>query len=370
MKMIKTALVAVFAVFTLSAAAPAAELTSLNKDSVSQLTADLKLPVPSLEEVLTTRAGLDPVVITVPGLKFGEIGWGPFELKNFFHIFHKFFPNNKVDEADVVNSIVSFNKDYFFLDKGETTADLADAAPQRAMPDNYLEVKLKEIPGYENHDVKIAPFDWSRDPGDTEKTVPELERLIAQTYDAYKGSGRPIFILAHSWGSVLTHQALHNLENYRPDLRIDKLITAGSPLIPANFVVKLFMKVEIDNAHLLKAVTKPASVKAWHNIWSSRDAYSNFIPAADTNYQTDAGVEKVEPTLIDLILHNKLLTKDARKDLFKIRDIKAWHASYFFDFKAELVSIHKEIYVPIFRPIMAPQVMDCAKATALPVRPI
>jgi len=369
MKIIKTALAAGFVVFTLSAAAPAAELNSLNKNSVQQLTADLKVPAPTLDQALTTRAGLDPVVITVPGLKFGEIGWGPFELKHFFNIFHKLFPASKLEEADVINSFVSFNRSYFFLNDGETVADLEAATPQRAMPDNYLEMKLKDIPGYENHDIRIAPFDWSRDPGDTEATIPMLEKLIAATYDQYKGTGRPVYILAHSWGSVLTHQALHNLAVSRPDVKIDRLITAGSPLIPANFVVKIFMKVEMDKEHLLKAVSKPANVVAWHNIWATRDAYSNSIPAADTNYQTDANVEDVEPTLINLILHNKLLTKEARSDLFKIRDIKAWHASYFYDFKAELVSINKEIYVPIFRPILAPQVIDC-KSQAKPVCPI
>ena len=363
LKMIKTAFTAVFVVFALTAATNAVELNTVKKKDVQQLTADLQLPAPELavSEALLPKDGLDPVVITVPGLKFGEIGWGPFELKNFIRIFRKLFPDNDLDEADIVNGFVAFDKSYFFTDDEETVADLAAQTPQRAMPDNYLELKLKEIPGYENHDIKIAPFTWSRDPGETEQAVPELAKTIAATYDAYKNTGRPLYILAHSWGSILTHEALHRLETSRPDIKIDKLITADSPLVPANFVVKIFLKVETDKEHLLKAVTKPASVKDWHNIWAKRDAYSNAIPAADTNYQTDAAVENVEPTLIDLILHNKLLKKEARHDLFKIRDIKAWHASYFYDFKASLLSIHKEIFIPIFRPILAPQVMDCAK---------
>jgi hypothetical protein len=146
----------------------------------------------------------------------------------------------------------------------------------------------------------------------------------------------------------------------RPDVRIEKLITAGSPLVPGNFVVKMFMKLEVRKEKLENRISKPAVVKVWRNFWAMRDAYSNAIPAADSNFQADAEVENLEPTLIDIILHKKPLRKEARKDLFKMRDIKAWHSAYFFDYKATLKSISKEIFVPVFQPALAPQVMDCA----------
>jgi hypothetical protein len=368
MKMIKTAFIAVFAVFTFTSAR-AADLNGLNKDAVQKLTADLALPAPSLglAGALLPKAGLDPVVITIPGLKFGEIGWGPLELKYILKIIKQVFPGNKMVEADIANGLVSLDNLSFSAEDTEAAGELAQTAPQKAMPDNYLELKLKELPGYADHDIKIIPFGWSRDPADTEVTVPALERALAAAYDANKNSGRPIYILAHSWGSVLTHEAMHNLAVSRPDVRIDKLITAGCPLVPGNFVVSLFMKAEIAKEHLRKTVSKPAGVKVWHNIWSSRDPYSNSVPAADANYQTDTAVENVEPALVDLFLHNKLLRKEARGDLFKIRDIKAWHASYFFDFTAKLTSINKEISVEIFRPVMAPQVMSCDKKPAAPL---
>lgn len=360
MRMIKTALIAVFAVFSLSAAVPAAELNALRATDVRELSANTPVP-PSrpvaLREVTESANGLDPVVMTIPGLNFGKIGWGPFQLKYMLELYKKLFPAKRMDEADMANAIVTFGRDYFLIDAANPAPEQTET---RAMPDNYLEVKLKELPEYQDHDLVIVPFPWSRDPADSDTTVPQLEKAIAAMYDQYKGSGRPLFILAHSWGSVLVHEALHRLEKDRPDVKIDKLITAGSPLIPANFVVTLFVKTEVEKEHLLKSVTKPSNLKVWHNIWSSRDAYSNTIPAADENFQTDAGVEKVEPTLIDLILHNKLLSKAARGDLFRIRDLKAWHASYFYDFHAELDSIHKDIFVPIFRPIVAPQVVDPA----------
>jgi hypothetical protein len=361
MKLIKTALTAVFAVLVLSSSVPAAELNALKASDVRELSSSTAVPVArplALRDAAESVNGVDPVVMTVPGLNFGKIGWGPFQLKYMLELYKKLFPAKKMDEADIAAAVTSFGRDYFLIDDANPAPEQPET---RAMPDNYLEVKLKELPEYQDHNLVIVPFPWSRDPADSETTVPQLEKAITAMYDQYKGTGRPLFILAHSWGSVLTHEALHRLEKDRPDVKVDKLITAGSPLIPANFVVTLFVKTEVEKEHLLKSVTKPSNLKVWHNIWSSRDAYSNNIPAADQNFQTDADVEKVEPTLVDLILHNKLLSKAARGDLFKIRDIKAWHSSYFYDFRAELTSIHKEIFVPVFRPIVVPQIVDCAK---------
>ena len=357
----------------------ASELGSLRPADIREKYSDISVPAPvqalaesaltapaartPAEEVLPPKPGLDPVVITVPGLKFGEIGWGPLELRNLLRLI-KFFTRNKdITDADVADGIVGFSPRYFFPPREIEQALAAEGAFPR-LPDNYLELKLKEIPGYENHSVVVLPFAWSRDPGDSKAEVLRLQAKIEETYDAFKGSGRPIYILAHSWGSVLAHTALHRVCRERPDVKIDKLITAGSPLVPANPVVKMFMKFEVMKQDLEKRVAKPANVAVWRNYWAHRDAYSNDIPAADFNYQADRTVENYEPTLINLILHNKLLRKEARLDLFKMRDIKAWHGAYFYDYKASLKSIEKEITVEVFRPAVAPQVVDCNKDPA------
>jgi pimeloyl-ACP methyl ester carboxylesterase len=363
MRIIKTAFIAVFACFAVSSFSAAAELNSLNAASVNELTADLAVPAPQpapVRQALERANGLDPAIVTVSGLSFGKIGWGPFELSHFISLYHTFFPAKKLSDEDFANALVSFNGNYFSAGNDNDVSDLAAASDSGSrLPDNYLEARLRDISG---HDLVIVPFAWSRDPGDTEKTVPQLAAKIIEAYDANRNSGRPFYILAHSWGSVLAYEALLKVAAERPDVKVDKLITAGSPLLPANFVVKLFMKVEIYKEHLQKTVAKPANVKVWHNLWAKRDPYSNDIPVADANYQVDASVANLEPTLIDLILHNKLLRKDAKRDLFKIRDIKAWHGSYFYDYKAELVSVHENIYVPIFVPFMEPQVVAAAKA--------
>lgn len=360
MKIIRTVLAAAAAVFILNSASFAQELNALKAADIGGLSADISLPpppLPALDEALAQKNGLDPVIITVPGLRFGEIGWGCLEIRNILRFIQIFSRNTEITEADIADGLVAFNPLYFFP-PDEEAGDVMASDLDR-MPDNYLELKLQEIPGYADHKVVILPFAWSRDPGATKKTLPELQALITETYDTYKESGRPVYILAHSWGSVLSHTALHRVAKARPDVRIEKFITAGSPLVPANLVARLFVKFQALKGGLRKRVTKPSIVGTWRNYWAARDAYSNAIPAADSNYQADAKVENLEPLLLTLILHNKLLKKQALRDLFKIRDIKAWHGSYFFDYQASLKSISKEIDVTVFRPELAPQVIHC-----------
>ncbi len=306
-----------------------------------------------LEISAELEKSVNPVIITVAGLNFGEIGWGPFEFKNFKKLIALFFPKKSMDEAAFEEEFYKEYADYF---AGELPSENGRSI---RLPDNYLEQKIKELPAY-NPEMVIIPFAWSREPSDTEKTVPEFENKLKQIYAVYGGK-KPIFIIAHSWGSVLMHETLHRLEKSAPNVKIDKLVTMGSPLVPSNFVVKLFMKIEVSKEDLLKKVTHPSNLKYWKNIWAERDMYSNAIPAADYNIQVDARVEKLEPTLLDIILHNKELRPVAKTDFLTLRDIKAWHSAYIFDYKAYLKSVNKEIALEVFNPIVVPQLLEYDK---------
>lgn len=295
---------------------------------------------------------VNPVIITVAGLNFGEIGWGPFEFKNFKQLLALIFPKKSMDDAALEEEFYREYSEYF-------AQELPQPSRSVRLPDNYLEQKIKELPSY-NPEMVIIPFPWSREPADTNKTIPVFEKKLREVYSVYGGK-KPIFIIAHSWGSVLMHETLNRLAKDAPEVKIDKLVTMGSPLVPSNFVVKLFMKLEISKEDLLKKVVHPKNLRYWKNIWAERDMYSNSIPAADYNIQVDAKVEKLEPILLDIILHNKELRPDAKLDFLKLRDIKAWHGSYMFDYKAYLKSVNKEIDVEIFRPIVAPQLIEYDK---------
>lgn len=292
---------------------------------------------------------VNPVIITVAGLNFGELGWGAFELKNLKKLLSIVFHKKSVNIDSLEDE---FYKEYAEYFEGEYS--LFPPSMYR-LPDNYLEQKIKELSFY-NSDIIIIPFSWSRDPDDTEKVIPVFENKLKEVYKNY-GDKRPIFIIAHSWGSVLMHETLNRLSKDAPEVKIDKMITMASPLVPSNFFVKLFMKLEISTQDLLKYVEHPKNLKYWVNIWAERDISSNSIPVADQNIQIDEDVEKLEPKLLDIILHNKELRPIAKKDLLKLRDIRAWHISYILDYKTYLESLNKTIEVKVFMPVIAPQLI-------------
>jgi hypothetical protein len=316
---------------------------------------ELRLPemctAPALSDALAAE-GAAPVVITVAGLRFDEIGPGKLELGFILRIIRRFFPGKSVDEAVLAGELESFNEEHFMLEDGEEPA-----SEKIKLPDDYLEQRIREYPACAAAGVTVIPFHWSRDPDDTDKVVPVFMEKLAEVHAEYAGR-RPIYVLAHSWGSMLMHETLHRLSRTRPDIVIDRLITTGSPLVPSNPVIGIFVKIGIKKEDLEKKASHPANVLQWRNIWSGRDPYSNEIKPADLNVRVDGEVENVEPTLIDLILHNKPLRKEAKSDLWRIRDIKKWHFSYLGDFSAVLKSIEKEISVRVFEPHVAVPIVD------------
>lgn len=357
MRIIKTALTAVFAIFILNAASQASELNALKAADVQALTADVQIPAARapLNDAIQpdNPSSPGPVIITVPGLSFAQIGPEPFELNTLTKIFRFFFPNKRVEYSDLARQYEAAMRDYYMLEDGEA---LPAAGQAKRVPDNYIEESLKAIPNYDSLGLVVLPFRWSRDPDDTDKVIPELAARIGEVYDQYKGSGRPIFIISHSWGTMLSHSAMHRLERARPEVRISRWITMGSPLVPANPIVALFVKVGIKKEELEKKVSKPSIVRQWRNIWAMRDLFANEIKSADGNDQVDLPVADVEKQVIDLVLHGKELKKAARKDLLTLRNPDTWHESYFYDYKATLKSLQKEVYIPIFEPVLAPQV--------------
>lgn len=316
---------------------------------------ELRLPemcaAPELSAALASE-GPAPVVITVAGLRFDEIGPGKLELGFILRIIRRFFPGKSVDEALLAGEVETFNTEHFMLDPGEVPA-----SERIKLPDDYLEQRIREYPACAAAGVTVVPFHWSRDPDDTDKVVPAFMDRLAAVHAEY-GGRRPIYILAHSWGSMLMHETLHRLSRTRPDIVIDRLMTTGSPLVPSNPVIGIFIKIGIKKEDLEKKASHPANVLQWRNIWSGRDPYSNEIKPADLNVRVDGTVENVEPTLIDLILHNKPLRKEAKSDLWRIRDIKKWHFSYLGDFSTVLKSIDKEISVRVFEPHVAVPIVD------------
>ncbi len=302
-----------------------------------------------------------PVIVAISGLSFGEIGWGPLEMKYFLKLAKVLLPKKHCDEKAFNSSFDAYNSQFDRLKtvaespevQQEESAGLEEPLLTRASVTNYVADKVKRaLPAGSN--VTIARFNWSRDPEDTETIVAKFVPQLAKVYD--ENPGRPIYILAHSWGTVIMHEVLHRLEAIRPDVKIDKFITIGSPLMPGNSVVDLFDKLEISKEDLRAAVSKPGNVRYWHNVWASRDMFSNSIAAADSNVQVDNGAG-VEDAAYEL--KTSLFTADIlqlRRDFVVLESVRKWHMSYLFGFKADLKSIGTKLKVTVYAPVVAPQI--------------
>jgi len=329
----------------------ASDLTAVTANDIASLTGDLRLPDPIVTEIVP-RGGMPPVVITVAGLKFGEVGVGPFNIYTLQKLFNLIFAGHTPSDRQALEkAFEDFPSLYAEVSARDASGDI------RELPDNYLEARLRELPEYSATPFTIIPFPWSRDPADSHVMVPAFAAQLAKVYDTYKGTGRPIYVLTHSWGSVLMHDAMHRLAKNRPDVKIDKFITTGSPLSPGNAFIAQFMAIERNKEGLMSEVSKPAMVRSWINIWAFRDAISNAIPVADKNTQVDISLEKVEPRLIKFILAHPLLRRQACKDLIKVRNMNAWHKAYIYDFTAVLDSLKEDINLPVFHKVVAPQVV-------------
>jgi len=358
----KIAKQAVFAAFILSAAffvrpalagQPSAisELPAFTSTGAASSVNAFKFPEPAVKGP-ALRSGPAPVVITVPGLKYSQLDIKALIVPILRDLFEAVFKKQKLTDRQ---SFEANFQNYLSRNEAALAEDPA-AGATRELPNNYLEARLQQLPEYAENAFTIIPFPWSRNPDDSASVVPGFVDKLAQVYDTYKDTGRPIYILAHSWGSVLMHDAMHRLEKTRPDVRIDRFITTGSPLTPSYKVIRSYVDVESRNEGLTTIVSKPSIVREWVNIWSSRDILSNTIPFADSNTQTDASVENLEPKLIRLILTKPSESVQAGKDLTKLRNFIPWHKCYIYDFNAVIDSLKKTVSVTVFLPIVAPEV--------------
>jgi hypothetical protein len=313
----------------------------------------LPLPKPS------AASSKIPVVITVPGLKFAEVGWGPLEPRSFIKLAQVLLSDSKENRgaktpaasAALESAFAEYNAQFDDLREAEALLAKTPGSTRDAFAsdDSYLEDTLSQTPACAR--LKVVPFLWSRDPGDTEAAVEQFIPKLAQVYDKYKNTGQPIYILAHSWGTVIMHDVLHRLAKDRPDVKIDKFITLGSPLMPGNAIITLFKKVQIYKQDLEKAVRKPANVRYWKNVWSSRDPFSNEISAADENFQDDKDVEpNLEALLRERILDGTGGRMQAKTDLIAIMNVRLWHKSYYSDYSAYLKTLDKHISVTVYDP--------------------
>lgn len=307
-----------------------------------------------------------PLVITVPGLKFETLNWGKLSYELFSELASQWFPGlrkgpqgtrSAASEAVIRAAYAEYNEQLEPF--REAAEQLPESGVTRAEPDNYLEISLAQAPSCSG--LTVVPFAWSRNPADTAATVKRFVPMLIQAYDSNRGSSRPVYVLTHSWGSVIMHEVLNQVALHRPDIKVDKFFTLGSPLVPGNFIIKAFSSIQYDTAGLDKNIRKPANVRYWRNVWAGHDYFSNAVKAADVNVQADASVGAPESELAYNILHGLHIIQ-AKDDLLTLFNLRSWHASYYRDYDAYLKSLDRHIRLVIFNPeVAAPLVSPAVK---------
>lgn len=292
---------------------PAAILQSLRSDAVD-------FETPSGRRVQEPPA----IVATVAGITPERLGVG-IELGQLEQLWRWMFPDKAPDTKRLAKEIAA-------LRLGSMAADFAFMGP-----DDYL-ADAARAAGTRNHlTFEVANIPWSRDPS---KTVAEITRVKALLKSLSESAGdRPIFLICHSWGSVLAHEALTRLAKEGHPVRVRRFVTFGSTLAPTRVFTWLFKRYHQLTHGVSWTVAKPPGVEVWINFWAANDYYSGPITAADTNVQVDTEV----PPLIERLkqaARSGAPWNTVESDLFALTNAGRWHGSYFNGFKARLKSLN------------------------------
>jgi len=132
---------------------------------------------------------------------------------------------------------------------------------------------------------QITTFGWSRNIYDTSEYVLFLSVYLETLSTQNK---KPLVILAHSWGTVLSYIAIARNSN----IVVDKFITLGSPLNAQNETVRSYTQETLSGFNINQVASLP-NVKSWCNYWAQCDPISGEISNAyniniDTNFIDNA----------------------------------------------------------------------------------
>ena len=96
-------------------------------------------------------------------------------------------------------------------------------------------------------------------------------------------------VIAHSMGSIVAYDVLRRLGRTDRDLRVDHLVTIGSPLGIPHVKLKIWQEIDM--------VRTPSIVRRWTNLADRRDAVAADPSLAGDYEANDRGV-KVQDELV------------------------------------------------------------------------
>jgi hypothetical protein len=296
---------------------------------MSAIRADAASPYRAAPEIGSAQA-VRPIVVTVSGLAMANIAVGSITYADILKLWKKLFPHTPPNEKLIQKLL-----DDMRAELSRLTRMCRSRAP------NYVETEMREAAQRNGLNVEIVDFPWTRDPRDTDPTVEQFEEKLLALRDSPETRGRPLYIVTHSWGSILIHEALVRLERKGQTVEVQRLVSMGSPLTPRNLFVWMFVKLYDWQEHLQSHISRPLGVRRWANLYADMDPFSNSIALADENVRVDL------PAVPYLERLKALLSSDdpkaVRQDIASLRDAGEWHFSYLHGFKTTLHTLHERV---------------------------
>ena len=190
----------------------------------------------------------------------------------------------------------------------------------------------------------VVPFHWTRDPRKSREALADFTAWLPQVSAAAGKARKPVYIVAHSWGSVLAYTLLKRFMETSSPVGVDRLITLGSPLSSSRAWLTAFVHGNAIAEGLPIRVEPLTNAGQWINFLAKRDLISGEIKAADKNIRVDEPADKYEDELKKALAAGNLA---AIKDLAVLKKQDFWHKSYRDDAHLSFPSINGRLDIDI-----------------------
>lgn len=268
-----------------------------------------------------------PLIVTIPGIAPEHLGAG-LELGHLEQLWRWLFPGRSPSMKALADERAS-------LRPGRLAEDFGFMGP-----DDYVADAAREVSGRAGYSLEIVNIPWSRDPTKTRAEVAKL--TVALRRISEEAGGRPVYLLCHSWGSVMVHEALWRLAAEGRPVPVRRFVSMGSSLVPARVFTWLFREYHRVVSGVSAPVRKPPGVEVWVNFWAGADPYSGSIPAADLNIRVDPDLPDLVRRVRETALHDTPWNT-VEADLYALTNAGRWHGSYFHGFRAHLASLGLDV---------------------------
>lgn len=265
-----------------------------------------------------TDYGNRPIILTVHGLDFNKLA---------------------CEDAIAINNSygLTYSREGACKVLGITIEAGTGGVANSAHSSDYLTNSLRRLCS----DCDLRTFGWSGAMKESRTVIEQLKSSIAMLSSEAKAAGRSFVIVAHSWGGVLTTEALAEMDRDGTakyyGVSVDQVTTIGSPV--EGPLYSAAVNIVITNQNFYVKSFRARSVKRWANYYADRDLISGPISFADQNVKIDANVNLTDYT--DKI-KDYLYTQTADGNIDKARVARAdlgklvrgpestfyWHSAY------------------------------------------